>query len=242
MNVLKVRDPFSKYKIKHKMFDIPFSLIIVGKSELSGKTNFITNLLLNKQFGYEGVWNGEDIYIISASIHNDHKIKVIKRNLEIPSANMMEIYDNMLLTEIYGMIKDNYELAVQENMKPVQSLMIFDDISYGRTLKKKGSIIEKIFSNGRHLLISVITTCQSYTSLLTECRENSKGVILFDMSSRQLELVMDDHNSVDRKQFKKAYRDCASKEPYSFMVVNYSNHPNERFLNKHFEPINFENY
>ena len=242
MKVLKVKDPSEKYKIKHKLFDIPFSLILVGKSELSGKSNFCTWLLLSDNAGYKDVWDGENIYIVSPSLRTDYKLQVIVSQLDIPKGNLIEQYDEQLLESIYEMIEEEYEDAINDKKKPKQSLIIFDDMSFGKKLKKKGSIIEKIFCNGRHNLISVITTTQAYTSLLTECRENAKAMVLFDMSDRQLERVIDDHSTMGSKSFKQMFRDTASQKKHSFMVVNYSNKNSERFLDSEFRPIDINKY
>ena len=53
-NILKVRDKNDSYYTPlNRLFDLPFRLLINGKSQLSGKTSVIINLLLNPQFGYE---------------------------------------------------------------------------------------------------------------------------------------------------------------------------------------------
>ena len=242
MKVLKVKDPSEKYKVVHKLFDTPFSMIIVGKSELSGKSNFITWLLLSDNAGYKNMWDGENVYIVSPSMRTDYKLQVIKRQLDIPNGNIIDQYDEQLLNSIYEMIEDEYEEAVENKEKPKQSLIIFDDMSFGKKLKRKGSIIEKIFCNGRHNLISVITTTQAYASLLTECRENAKAMVLFDMSDRQLDRVIDDHSTMGSKVFKTMFRDVASQQKHSFLIVNYSNKNSERFLDSEFKPIDISKY
>ena len=63
--ILKVKDDSDKFHKAMPTFDIPFKLLINGKSQLSGKTTIVLNLLLNPQFGYADKFDGEDIYIIS---------------------------------------------------------------------------------------------------------------------------------------------------------------------------------
>jgi len=39
--VLRVKDPHDSYHVKKELFDLPMSMIIVGKSQLSGKSSFV---------------------------------------------------------------------------------------------------------------------------------------------------------------------------------------------------------
>ena len=63
--ILKVRDKTDNYYTTvPNLFDLPFKLLINGKSQLSGKTTIILNLLLNPEFGYDKLFNGENIFIV----------------------------------------------------------------------------------------------------------------------------------------------------------------------------------
>ena len=66
--ILKVRDKNDSYYTPvDRLFDLPFRLLINGKSQLSGKTSVILNLLLNPQFGYSNYFEGDNIWIITLS-------------------------------------------------------------------------------------------------------------------------------------------------------------------------------
>ena len=54
------------YTHKPMLFDIPFKIIVVGRSQLARKTNFLGNLLLRKEY-YLDDFKGEDIYLVSPS-------------------------------------------------------------------------------------------------------------------------------------------------------------------------------
>ena len=68
--ILKIIDKTDKYHVKHKLFDLPFRLLINGKSQLSGKTTLILNLLLNPEFGYDKLFKGENIFIVTNNALN----------------------------------------------------------------------------------------------------------------------------------------------------------------------------
>ena len=91
--------------------------------------------------------------------------------------------------------------------------------------------------NGRHFLLNTLITSQVYVDLPRCVREQLTGLILFSGTDRQLDTVMEEHNYLEsKKDFKKMYREV-SKDPHSFLVVNYSNPMESRYLNKEFLPI-----
>ncbi len=231
----------SYYTKKEKIFDLPFRLNIIGKSQFSGKSNLIVNLLLKDEY-YLNAFQGDNIYIISPSISNDNKLKLLVKVKDIPSENLFDDFDELVLEQLYNDLQEQYEDFVNENKTPPNVLIIFDDISFRGSLKTQRGIVSKLFCNGRHLNISTILTTQKYTDINTTCRENNTGCILFSCSDRQLESVITDHNRLDnKKQFKKMFRDI-TKEPYSFMVINYTNPFDEMYLTKNFQIIDYDKY
>lgn len=239
LSIYKVKDEADKYYTKKDLiFDIPFRLLIVGKSQLSGKSNILVNLLLRDEF-YNKDFNGENIFLVSPSIKNDEKIKKIIKIKEIPEENLFTEYDEDVLKELYKMLEEEYEEAVANKETPQNKLIIFDDMSYNGDLKaKKHGIINKIFSNGRHINLSIITTAQKYSDLLTASRENCNGCILFNCSNRQLEMIEADHNFLEtKKEFMKMFRNVMN-EKHAFLVVNYTNPKEQRYLDKNFDVIN----
>ena len=139
---------------------------------------------------------------------------------------------------MYEVLKDEFNEKVNAKERPDHKLFLFDDMTASGDLKKHtNGAINKIFSNGRHVLINVIVTAQKYSDLPTFARENLSGGMFFAGTDRQLELIMDDHNYMeDKRQFKKMYSET-TKEPHSFLVVNYSNHPDARYMDSDFVPI-----
>jgi hypothetical protein len=239
IEIYKMKDKNEKFHIKKgKMFDIPFRLLVIGKSQLSGKSNFVANLLLQEDSRlYRDNFDGSNIFIWSPSLNTDYKIKTIIEELDIPKQNLFTEFDENTIEAIYELTKDEFNEAVADGDKPEPKLFIFDDMSAGGDLKSKtNGIISKIFSNGRHILLSTIMTAQKYTDILTSARENCSGAVLFSGTDRQLESIADDHSVIDRKEFKKMYRKV-TEEPHAFMVVNYSNPIDSRYMDKNFNPI-----
>lgn len=141
------------------------------------------------------------------------------------------------------MLKEEFEQKMRDGEKPEHKLFYFDDMSAGGDLKQvKNGAISKIASNGRHCLINVIVTAQKYSDLPTGLRENLSGAMLFSGTDKQMELISDDHNYLeDRKKFRKMYREVTDPAN-SFLVVNYSNPPSQRYLDSEFVPIDTDKY
>jgi len=237
------KDAYKSFKIKkNKLFDMPFRIGIVGKSELScGKTTIICNFLLRDNF-YKNMFDPENIYIICGSSNIDEKWSTLIEQLEIPDSNICMKYDEEYLEVLYDMIKDEFLEAINNNEKPKHHLVIFDDISFDGCLKKKQyGVISKMLSNGRHILLSSIQTAQKYTTLSTNSRENFTGLILGECTNKQVEAIYEDHGYLHKKGFIQMFRDSTS-EPYSFCVINYTNPKKERYLNKDFETIDVSKY
>jgi hypothetical protein len=224
LEIYKVKDKAETYYTKKDIiFDLPFRLLIVGKSQLSGKSNIVINLLLRDEF-YNKDFDGEDIYIVSPSMSTDAKLKKLIEVKEIPEENLFHTYDEDVLDEFYKIQQEEYEEAVANGEKPKNKLILFDDMSYNGDLKSKThGVVNRIFSNGRHINLSIITTAQKYTDLLTAARENASGGIFFNCSNKQLKLIEEDHNMLDsKKNFHNMFRN-ALQGAHNFLVVNYSN-------------------
>ncbi len=239
--ILKVRDKNDSYYTPvDRLFDLSFRLLINGKSQLSGKTTIILNLLLNPTFNYHKMFDGDDIHIISNN-KLDNKLAIMADKLDIPEENRVE-FDEDYLEVLYEDIEEEFMEDVSEGRKPKNKLIIFDDCGYSGSLKSysKGNIIDKMICNGRHLNLSQIYTSQRFSQCSTCLRTNLTGAIMFSTSMKELDLVAEDFNYMStKKEFIKIFRETTAK-PRQFMVINFSNPPAEMYLNTMFEPIKWE--
>jgi len=197
INIYRVKDSKEKhYTDKGLLFNLPFKLLMIGKSQFSGKSSCIVNLLLQEDSRlYKKEFDGDNIYIFSGSLKTDNKIKTIIKQFDIPESNLFTEYSEEALDAIYELTEEDYEEAISNKEKPKNTLIILDDMAFGGDLKKKNSgAINRVFCNGRHINMSIIATAQKYSQLHTTQRENCSGVILWECSQKQLDLIADDHN------------------------------------------------
>ncbi len=239
--ILKVRDKSDEYYTPiERLFDVPFRILINGKSQLSGKTTVILNLILNPTFGYDKLFDGDDIYIVSNN-KLDNKLKIMADKLDIPEDNRVE-FDEDFLEILYEDIEDEFMEDTSEGRKPKNKLIIFDDCGYSGSLRSynKGNIIDKMICNGRHLNLSQIYTSQRFSQCSTCLRTNLTGAIMFSTSMKELELIAEDFNYMgNKKEFISTFRK-ETKVPRSFMVINFSNKPEEMYMDTEFNPITYK--
>ena len=240
MNKLEIKRMKDKgerhYSDKGDLFNLPMKLLVIGRSQLSGKTNFICSILLDDDPRlYGDDFDGENIYLFSPSATTDHKLKVLIHNKEIPKSNIFKNMNEDIIEALYENIQEEYLEHDSEGKKAPNVLFIFDDMSFGKNIHN--SAIEKLFCNGRHLNISTIVSAQKYTQLPSVARENATGMVLFNSTDKQLELMSDDNNYFEnRKDFKSLFRKL-TKEKHQFLVVNYSNSFDKLYMNNNFEPV-----
>ena len=240
IKILRCKDAKENhYTKKGLLFDLPMRILCVGKSQFSGKSSFLLNILCQDDPRlYKKNFEGDNIYIFSGSLSSDNKIKDIINQFEIPSENCNSEYSEDMLEAFFDLTEEEYNNSINEGNKPKNTLVLLDDVSYTGNLKKKAAgILNKVFCNGRHINLSICVTAQKYAQLHTTQRENCTGCVVWGCSEKQLEQISDDHNTLgSKKQFRTMFREVTS-EPHSGMIINYSNNKDSRYMNLNFEPI-----
>jgi len=227
MKTYKIKDKTESYKIQkgNDLFNLPMKLLITGKSELSGKSSVLLNLML---LYYRDDFKPENIYLISPSAYTDNKMKILRKELKIPNENVMDEFKEEKMEVLYDFLQDEYNDAVDDGKKPAHSIIIFDDCAVEM---RNSKMLDKMFYNARHFLVSIVCLSQSYIMNSTKQRSQMTGGIFFDLPARQIEHIYNDHSNIDKKSFFKMFRD-ATKEKHSFFIINYSNNPEFRYGKK----------
>lgn len=220
-SILKVNDHTDSYYTKKKdIFDLPFRLLIVGKSFLSGKSTVILNLLLREKF-FKNDFDGDNIFIVSNNAL-DNKMRILKKEKDVDSGNFMEFSEENL-DAIYEEVEERALEAINDGKKPPNSLIVIDDVAFSGGLREKiNGTLSRIFCNGRHINLSIIVTAQKYSQLSTTMRSNCSGAILFNNSMHEVDAMSQDLNYMDsKKDFVSLFRKT-TRGKNKFMVVNFS--------------------
>ena len=229
IDILKVKDDAEKYYTKKKqIFDIPMKLAIIGASQRSGKTNWIINALgRDKLYGKD--FKADNIYIFSPSLTSNKWIRFIEAK-EIPPENLFTELNEGELEELYEDVEDEYNEAVDNKKKPANKIVIFDDLG----------VLDALVMNGRHYNLSTYFLVQSYKQLSPDVRSNLSGLVVFNLSTRELESVIHEHNYLESsKAFMKLFR-RTTKKKHSNFIINYSNTPENLYMDMNFMPLQLE--
>ena len=239
--IYKLKDKTDQYTIKKDNIpNLPFRMIAVGSSG-SGKTSTaIGNLLLRSEF-YKNDFHPENIFIFTGS-REDHKIMIVKNQLDIPDSNIIVGFNEDAIRTIYDMVVDEYNEAITKGKKPNQTLFIFDDIGYSNRLnvgRKKDDVMSLLYSNGRKYLVSTLTLVQKHSQLSTVIRNNTSAGLFWNCNNRELELIESDFNFLkgkgNKQLFHELFRKLTEKNKHDFMVIDLSK--THIYRDKDFEPI-----
>ena len=235
--ILRVNDHTDSYYTKKAdIFDLPFRVLCVGKSFLSGKSTVVLNLLLREKF-FKNDFEGENIFIVSNN-KLDNKIRILKTEKDVPDENFMKFSEGNL-EAIYEEVEQRALDRIQEGKRPMNSVVILDDVAFSGGLKEKlNGTLSRIFCQGRHINLSILVTAQKQTQLSTTMRSNASGAILFSNSMNEVDAMAHDFNYTDsKKSFVSLFRK-ATKAKNSFLVINFSN--DEIYQDSEFKPISLE--
>tara|TARA_R110002124_G_scaffold175519_5_gene343308 strand:+ start:860 stop:1618 length:759 start_codon:yes stop_codon:yes gene_type:complete len=242
-NILKCKDRAEKYYTDkgQQLFNIPFKIGLIGASQRSGKTTIALNLLARKEY-YLNDFEGSNMFIFSPSITNDDKLTNLIKAKKIPPENLFTSYSEEVLEEVYELIKEEYEDKIENKKCPNNYLIYFDDLGFSGDLRGHYNMIDKVVMNGRHLNISSIFAIQDNFQLSKQTRSNLSGLIVFSLSLKNLESVIEEHNYLDNKKaFVKMFRKITNAGAgHNFLVINYSNDFNNRYLDSNFMPIHLD--
>lgn len=105
-------------------------------------------------------------------------------------------------------------------------------------MSRQSSLV-KLFVSGRHRLISVWMTTQSYRHCPKAIRLNTSAQIILRVNNIERQ-AMAEENQVDSDTFLQLY-ETATEENYSFLFINNEKPLNERYYKKFEELLSVTN-
>ena len=217
--------PGPKYTTKQSKYQyapkVNFRQIMYANTN-SGKTTNIISQILDL---YRDVF--ERIFIFSHSIDTDSAWEPVKSYMESKEWNLKEClfseYSDLALEKILktqeGIIK--YQKSKGETQL-YSILVIFDDMMTSRQAMR-GRLIDVIYSRGRHLGISVITSLQSVRKVSTVVRQNSEHILTWRLrSASDLDSLLEENSAiVDLDTLQEMYWKAVRK-PYGYLWIDKS--------------------
>lgn len=227
MEIYPVKDGWKENVYEHEHFPLPARILLVGRSQMSGKTTFLTNLLLRPEFLGKDVFKGEDCFIMAPSIERDAKLQFIVKGLQIPKTNQIQEFSEPFLQRAMHHFRKSATTGKQQ-------LLILDDVA-SHFKGAHEELLQDMFTMGRHLGLTIVATAQKYSQIPTTFRENATHMIMWSASENQADLAAKDFSfGISRSNFKELH-DTATQEQHGFLMVNLSRQPH--FWNSHFEAV-----
>ena len=238
--VLKVKDHTDSYTVNvDRLFNMPFRMLICAKSG-HGKSNLLTNILVNEQFGYTNLFDGDDIHIFSPTIKQDAKMSIIVNYYDIEEENLHTEYSDELILSIYETMIEDFEEDIRKKRKPSQKLFILDDLSSSGAFQNRNNAISVLFCNSRKFNVNLVLLSQYYKSQIPSIRSNASVIFCFNTNLQSLEAIEADNNYLsNKKDYYQMFRSNV-KTKFDFLCINYSNDYSQLYLDTNFEVIKTE--
>lgn len=183
----------------------------------AGKTSLYLSLLTAKDSPYHKYF--DHVFMINPSGRHDKKLQELVEEIDETGQFYEDLTEQtaMELRDKLRVINDGWK-----KKRAVQNLLIIDDSSGQFPSGRKKSAITQLFTNSRHLGLSIWLITHKYNLTPPIWRNNCDGLFLFRTNSKlEVETLKRDIN-VDEEFLEMALKD-ATKEPYSFLFVNMSN-------------------
>jgi len=232
--ILRVKDQADQFHKKMPVFDLPMRILLNSKSQHGiAKTTIMLNLLLNPEFGYDKIFKGQNIYIISDN-SQDEKLKLLARYKDIPEQNIMP-FDESVLMNLYDEIEQEFiEDKAEKNIQ--HRIILMDDCGYSGKMKKQFGIVAKLASNCRHIATSLIVSSQRLNMTPPTLRSQITGGCFGACSMAELEMIGESFNYLNSKRdFINLYR-RETKDPRSFLCINFTGNDGI-YYDREFKPI-----
>ena len=192
-------EEYKTHNLEYELFKKSERIILFGGSD-SGKSYFLQQLVLRHSVKFKR--------IIICGSKNDLLIYPETKNIT-------EYYDDSDAESIYDPFKDEeYYKNTQQDKRGV--LLILDDLM---TEAYNSQIVNKCFSRGRHLNLSILLVLQSYfptgrgRSILPMLRNSATCQIFFSLRNRS-EMVNVSRSIECSKKYQKFFLDLLDSQVY----------------------------
>lgn len=199
----------------------------------SGKTEVIASLLRNPDFGFKQAFRG-NVFLMSgtASLHDP-----AWDGVTLKEENVWDDYREDIIQEII----DDQEAIIKDkggkDKKVPHVLLILDDLITAIPTSRQSSLV-KLFTSGRHRLISIWITTQVLRAIPRGIRLNTSFQIIFRVNNIE-RMVLSEEQQIDSDSFLRLYEEAVA-EPYSFLFIHNDKQVDGRYYKRFEEQLSVE--
>lgn len=220
---IKLKSYESKQSKYSMVASLPMRSVLLGPSG-SGKTVLLVSMILDL---YRDCF--ARIYIWSPSVFVDQSWepvkKYIEKDLKINTDKEKIYFDDYRHEDLEKVIDTQYKLIdhmkKQEYKKLYNILIVIDDFADNPSFTRHSKLLHSLYTRGRHLMISTITSTQVFNALSPIIRKNITQLYVYKLRNyKDLEAVLEELSALaDKKVLLEMYQ-MATHEPYSFWYIN----------------------
>ena len=220
---IKLKEYESKQSKYQMVAKLPMRSVLLGPSG-SGKTVLLVSIILDI---YRDCF--ARIYIWSPSVFVDQSWEPVKKyidkDLKINSDKEKIYFDEYRHEDLEHVINTQYKLIdhmkKQDYKKLYNILIVIDDFADNPSFTRHSKLLHSLYTRGRHLMTSTITSTQVFNALSTIIRKNITQLYVYKLRNyKDLEAVLEELSALtDKKTLLEMYS-MATKEPHSFLYVN----------------------
>jgi hypothetical protein len=231
----------------------PFTMAFVA-SKGSGKSTIIANLISRPEFYYkkfDQVWMFSPTFFLDTTYQ---KVKLNEERIVTDTTKFQDVFSGIIdsVTRQIDAIKQavsiqamsmgwskerqKEEVEIQKHDQLDKILIIIDD-AVGVKALDRNSMIANSFTRHRHLNISFLYAIQMYKSLPPVVRVNLTALILFRVwNTNELKKISEEQTVEVKEDTWMQIYDYATKEPFSFLYINFK-HPRYRYFKNFTTPL-----
>lgn len=240
-------------KVSDYLLKPPFAMGLVAPKG-SGKSTIIYNLISRPEFYYKKF---DQVWMLSPTFFLDDTYAKAKLKPErvVTDVNKFSEVMTQIIDKVNSQIesiktavaqqaasqgwsneRQKEEIEKQKSEKLDRILIIIDD-AVGVKALERGSVITNSFSRHRHLYISFLYAVQIYKAMPPVVRVNLSAILIFRIYNRgELKKIVEEQAVLVKDATWMALYEHATKEPYSFLYINYK-HPTYRYFKNFTTPL-----
>ena len=209
----------------------PFRVIAAGRSG-SGKTSALYSAVTDF---YKGCF--KRIVIIARTAKLDHSYIQLRewaeKHLKQDNREKQFVFESLDEDSLMAIFKEHAQLVAKEKIQrkeehskePLsQMLWVIDDLSDSPALRQRNeSVLNKLYTTGRHSGQSVWTSVHALSAVSPLIRKNANCLVIFKISNhKEYDMLREEYSHlVGKEEFDAIYQLAVGKgaPPYSFLTI-----------------------
>jgi GTPase SAR1 family protein len=194
-----------------------FNYIFCGKKG-SGKSTLLLNLLKRKTSPYYKQF--DNIFLISPTAGRDEKFSKLVEELT-EDDKYYDTLDDNIINDIVKRLNDFNEEYKKDHPKKIpRNLLIMDDCIHMLPSSTEKSAVNQLFTNQRHMKLSLWICTQQLTKLNRLIRTNADLLSFFPNDNAREFQTLADEWSIEPKFLESVYK-YATQKPNSFLHISF---------------------